>query len=74
MAETALTARDFLVAIQQRLNDVIHLLVSEVGSPLPYDVVFPAWLDIESEFGDPIALDPKMDNTVREFVRKLEWT
>jgi hypothetical protein len=44
--------------IADRLHETVLLLAGELTSGLPYELVLPALLDIDSDFGVPIWLDP----------------
>jgi len=62
---------DFFIwpEIAARLEETVRLLADELTSGLPYDLVLPATLDIDSTFGVPIWLDPSFREPAAAFMR-----
>lgn len=55
--------------IAQRLDETVRLIVRQLISGLPYDLVLPARLDIDCDFGVPIWLDPSFQGLAGRFMQ-----
>jgi len=55
--------------IAMRLDKTVRLLSAELTSGLPYDLVLPARLDLDCDFGVPIWLDAALTEPGTEFLR-----
>lgn len=55
--------------ITKRLSETFDLLTAEAGSPLPYDAVLPAQLNLECGFGRIVPLDKRRTQEIESAIR-----
>jgi hypothetical protein len=60
--------------IATRLDKMVRLIANELTAGLAYDVVFPARLDIDCQFGMPIWLDVSLEQRGGEFFKVAGMT